>query len=243
MLYFPDTTRPGMAALLPGQWAGVETADGLTLHGWFTAPTDDTRPVVLLFHGNALNIGARAEKARDYTDAGWGVLLAEYRGYGGNPGLPSEKGLYQDAQAYWDWLVAQGIDPRRIVLYGESLGSGVATHLALENKALALVLDVPFDSALAVAKWRFPWVLFMEALFQDHYRNDLKIRDIGMPLFVGVAGEDYIVPERFGRNLYKIAADPKTLGYYPDACHNTIHQHGFSDDVVHFINALQTEGS
>jgi len=238
LLYFPDTTRPDMAALLPGRWVMAHTSDGLTLHGWFTPPADDTAPVVLLFHGNAANIGPRADKARDYINTGWGVLLAEYRGYGGNPGLPFEDGLYRDARAYWGALRAEDIDPSRIVLYGESLGSGVATQLANEVNALALVLDVPFASALEIARWRFPLVPFMEVLFQDHYRSDLKIREINMPVLIGVAGQDFIIPERFGRKLYGLADEPKALRYYPNAHHMNIHEHGFSDDVIRFINEV-----
>lgn len=236
LLYFPDTTRPDMAALLPGRWIAAHTSDGLTLHGWFTPPADDTAPVVLLFHGNAANIAPRADKARDYINTGWGVLLAEYRGYGGNPGLPFEDGLYRDARAYWEALQAEGIDARRIVLYGESLGGGVATQLAIEVNALALVLDVPFASALEIARWRFPLVPFMEVFFQDHYLNDLKIKEINMPVLVGLAGKDIIIPERFGRKLYTLANDPKELRYYPEAHHMNLHEHGFSNDTIRFIN-------
>ncbi|MBL3676290.1 MAG: alpha/beta hydrolase [Alphaproteobacteria bacterium] len=238
LLYFPSTERPDMAAALPGRWISVTTSDGLRLHGWWIPPADDSRPVVLLFHGNAIHIGPRAAKVPAYLEAGWGVLLAEYRGYGGNPGLPYEEGLYRDGRAYMAFVIQEvNRDTGRIVLYGESLGSGVATQMALEHPGVrALILDAPFDSALAVARWRFPLVPFLELMFHDHYRNDLKIAQVDAPVFIGVGGKDTIIPPRFGRALYAAAVEPKALGAYAEAGHLDLQDHGFAQDTVAFVD-------
>lgn len=243
LLYFPDTHRPDMAQHLPGQWMRTVTSDGLTLHGWWIAPKDDTRPVLVLFHGNAIHIGPRITKIPAYLKAGWGVLLAEYRGYGGNPGLPFEEGLYRDARAYMEWLTGtMGVEKSRIVIYGESLGSGVATQIASETPGIkALILDASFVSALALARLRVPLVPFIEHLYQDHYRNDLKIGEVKAPVLIGVAGQDFVIPEAVGgRALYAFAKDPKALALYPTANHLNLQDHGFPADVVAFVEEGKT---
>ncbi len=98
---------------------------------WYLAPREDW-PVILYFHGNGGNIGHRAERVERFGHEGYGVLMAEYRGYGGNPGAPTQTGLFDDARAGLDFLQDQGIAAHRLVLYGESLGTGVAVDIAAQ---------------------------------------------------------------------------------------------------------------
>src|SRR5262245_66157214 len=99
----------------------LKTSDGLALLAWYRSPPTQDAPVLLYYHGNAGHIGNRADKVRPYLDAGYGVLLPEYRGYGGNPGRPTEEGIYADARAAIAFLIGEGVSPGRIVCYGESL--------------------------------------------------------------------------------------------------------------------------
>lgn len=239
LMYFPNRSFPVYDVSFPVEGVRVDTSDRLELSGWWIPPSDESAPIVVFFHGNADNIGSRPDKARLYTARGYGVLLPEYRGYGGNPGSPSEVGLYRDARAFLDWLYAQpGVTSERVILYGESLGSGVATQMATEYPSRALVLDVPFDSAVSVAASRFPFIPFMRWILRDDYDNAAKIALVGRPVLVGLAEKDAIVPARFGRRLYDRAVDPKRLHVYEGAGHMGIYERGFAGDVIDFIEAL-----
>ena len=125
LLYFPDKSRPQLAGLaqLGVREIRLTTADGLSLFSWYLPPREG-RPVILYFHGNGGNIGYRADRMQRFAREGYGVLMLEYRGYGGNPGTPTEAGLYDDARAGLDFLQREAIAADRLVLYGESLGSG-----------------------------------------------------------------------------------------------------------------------
>lgn len=126
----PSLDRAGLTGLM--ERATIATADGLALLSWYHPPATAGAPLVILFHGNGGTIEIRAAKARTYIDAGLGVLLLEYRGYGGNPGSPSEAGLYADGRAAMAFAASQRIKPDRVILIGESLGTGVAVHMAVE---------------------------------------------------------------------------------------------------------------
>ena len=136
LIYFPDRSLPAKPAPQAGRIVQdliVTTQDGLRLRGWFIAPGRPDQPVILFFHGNAGHIAHRLTKTQHYVKEGYGLLLAGYRGYGGNPATPSEAGLYADGRAYLSWLSAAGYADERLILYGESLGTGVAVQLAGER--------------------------------------------------------------------------------------------------------------
>src|SRR5262250_2244954 len=159
LLYVPNTGAPSLAeAGLEGAMESVQikTTDGLQLLAWYRAPSSNPGLMLVYFHGNAGHIGDRGDRVRPYLDAGFGVLLVEYRGYGGNPGRPSEAGLYADARAAIAFLREAGVGNDRIVLYGESLGTGVAVQMASEGVGSALVLESPPSSIPAVAQSRYP---------------------------------------------------------------------------------------
>ena len=129
-MYFPLTTaRPDITKAPWMSWVDTTTKDGLDLKSWFSEPQDGM-PTLIFFHGNGHNIESRGPKILPFVDKGYGVLLAEYRGYGGNPGNPSEKGFYHDARAQIDWLADKhGIKGDDLIMYGESIGSGVAVQM------------------------------------------------------------------------------------------------------------------
>lgn len=237
-LYVADRSVPDIASATWATSIAAVTNDGLTLNAWWTAPREG-RPTIIFFHGNGSNIGDRIDKAAPYIAAGYGFLLAEYRGYGGNAGTPSEDGLYRDARAYLDWVIGDaGVPASDVVLYGESLGSGVAVQMASEYNVRGVILDVPFLSVLSTARHHYPYVPFIQYLVRDPFRSDLKIQDVSAPLLFGLAGRDEVIPPHFGQALYDLALEPKILKLYPDAGHGDLYMQGFTEDSIAFIDGL-----
>jgi fermentation-respiration switch protein FrsA (DUF1100 family) len=227
LLYLPDTSRPNIArAAVPGlNEVTLTTADGLRLLAWHV-PAPAGRPTILYVHGNGGHIGYRADRAGALSAAGYGILLVGYRGYGGNPGSPSEDGFHDDAEAGLAFLTAQGVAPSRIVFYGESLGSAVAVRLAAETAsrgapAAALVLEAPFTSIADVAQHHYPYVPARQ-LVKDRFDAVSRIARVKAPLLVLHGERDRVVPVAFGRALFEAASEPKR-GWFPGgADHATI---------------------
>ena len=133
----------------------LNTSDGLVLKSWFKKPNSQEGYTILIFHGNSGHIGDRVEKFKRFIAAGHGLLFLEYRGYGGNPGKPTEKGLHNDALAALNFLSKQYIFSDKIILYGESLGCGIAAKLSSENVFAATILEAPYTSIADVAQHHF----------------------------------------------------------------------------------------
>ena len=166
--------------------------------------------------------------------AGLGCLLLDYRGFGGNPGSPTEEGLYVDGRAGYDWLVSAGHAPERIVLYGESMGSGVATKLASEKAAAAIVLDAPFTSIVDVAAGRYPW-LPVSLLVVDRFDSLSRIGDVRIPLLVLHGTDDRVVPFPLGRRLFEAANEPKRFVRFDGGSHMDLYEHGAASEVIGFV--------
>jgi hypothetical protein len=209
LIFRPDTSRPILGALgrLGVGEVTLATVDGLALLAWYLPPPNGA-PVIVYFHGNGGHLGYRNQRMEQFAAAGFGVLMPEYRGYGGNPGSPSAAGFYLDAQAALDFLASQQIAPDRQVFYGESLGTGVAVWAAAQHEAMALVLEAPFTSAADIAQDRFPW-LPARLLLTDRFDSLSVIGNVRAAVFVMQAEDDLIVPVRFGRALFAAAPEPK----------------------------------
>ena len=235
LLYRPDKTRPelGDLASIGVREVTLTTADGLSLFSWYLPPGAG-RPVIAYFHGNGGHIGYRAERLRRFAGEGYGVLLAEYRGYAGNPGTPCEAGLYADAEAALAFLAAQKIAPSRLVLWGESLGSGVAIYLAAQHPVAAVILEAPFTSVAAAAQHLYPFVP-AAYLVRDRFDSLSRISQIGAPLLILHGERDMIVPVRHGRILLDAAAPPKEGWFSPGAGHETLAQFGALEAATAFI--------
>ena len=238
LLYFPypGERAPDPAAFGADDMSPVRllTADGLSLLAWYRPAADPGGPVIVYFHGNAGHIGFRVPKIRPYLEAGYGVLLVSYRGYGGNPGRPSEEGLYADGRAALAWLAEAGVAPGRIVLYGESLGGGVAVQMASETRVGAVVLEAPFSSVTDIAAARMPLVP-VRWLLRDRFDCAAKIASIGAPLLVLHGERDGVVPVRFGRKLYAAAVEPKEALFIAEAGHNNLYDFGAAEAVRDFM--------
>lgn len=243
MLYYPEPAMVSPSAAGVPEMRAVETRteDGLTLTAWYAAAPKGA-PTIVLFHGNAGNLSHRAFKARLLIDAGFGVLLAGYRGYGGNPGSPTEAGLYADGRAALAYLKDAGVAPGTVVLYGESLGSGVATKLAAEQAAAgtpvkAVMLEAPFTSIPDVAAHHYR-ILPFGLILRDRFDNKARIRAIGAPLFILHGRKDEVIPFLMGEALLAAARAPKDAAWIDGAHHNDLFEHGAGARVLAFLGNL-----
>lgn len=241
LMYHPDRTRPTPAVFGAPTMAvaTAKTADGLKLDGWFVPPGEEQdRPVILVFHGNAGHIGGRVPLANAFAARGFGVLLAEYRGFGGNPGGPSEEGLYKDGEAWLAWLTAQGYTENRIVVYGESLGSGIATEMASRHPDLkATILQSGFTSMASLGKLHYPY-LPVEPLIYDRYDNEKKIAAIATPLLLLHGARDTLVPPSHSQTLYGAARSEKKHVLFEEAAHSDLHPERIAAETALFLDSL-----
>ncbi|BBX18827.1 hypothetical protein MDUV_36870 [Mycolicibacterium duvalii] len=220
LIYFPSTGPvPSAASVLPGaRDVVVHTSDGLALGAWFLPGAPG--PATLVLSGNGGDRTMRAPLAAALHGMGMSVLLLDYRGYGGNPGRPTEEGLAADARAAQDWLARQPqVDPARIAYFGESLGGAVAIGLAVETPPAALVLRSPFTSLTDVAAEHYPW-LPARRLLLDRYPSIERIPALNAALLVVAGDSDDIVPATLSRRLYDAAPEPKQYVSIPGAGHN-----------------------
>ncbi|MGH8934773.1 MAG: alpha/beta hydrolase [Acidimicrobiia bacterium] len=218
LIYLPMTQRvpPPESVLARAEEVEFQTEDGLRLHAWFVPGSKDT--TVLVFNGNAGHRAHRAPLAEALSEEGFSILLFDYRGYGGNPGSPSEAGLASDARAARAWLEARP-EVDRIAYFGESLGAAVAVGLAKEEPPEALVLRSPFTSLAEVGRVHYPY-LPVRLLLWDRYEALDGVGALGVPILV-IAGErDGIVPVEQSKAVYEAAREPKRLVVIPGADHN-----------------------
>jgi uncharacterized protein len=209
--YFPDRhlTNPAQVGMSGVEDLRLTTDDGETLVAWYV-PAKDGHPLVLYFHGNGGALVDRVQRFLAFAASGYGLLAISYRGYGGSTGSPTQKGLMADGETACRQARARGYGGGRIVLMGESLGTGVAIALAATHEAAALVLDSPFSSAAEVAAAHYPmfpvnWLMF------DQFRSDLVIGGVHIPVLVMHGDEDDVVPIRLARRLFELANEPKTF--------------------------------
>jgi uncharacterized protein len=212
----------------------VRTQDGLNLIARYKAPRDEALPTVILFHGNGEDLNTRAHIALEMIEAGYGVLLAEYRGYAGNPGKPSETGLYADAYAAYAFAAAH---TGSIVLHGYSLGSGVAVQLASVAHVDALILEAPFTSIVDVAARRF-WLFPVRALARDRYNNIAKIGSVRAPILIYGGTKDRVIPPDHFQQLFDAARGRKELALIEGASHLDVWHMGGNVHVMSFLAAL-----
>jgi fermentation-respiration switch protein FrsA (DUF1100 family) len=240
VLFLPDTTRPDLArAGVPGvREITVTTADGISLLAWYMPPAAVDAKVVLYLHGNAGHIGHRAYRLEPMRRLGWGVLLLEYRGYGGNPGSPSETGLVADARAGWDMLRTMGFPPSRILLWGESLGSGVAVRLAVERDVAAVLLEAPYTSITDMARKQF-WFVPVRWLLFDRFDTLGAIGGVRAPVLVMHGARDRIIPVAMGRAVHAAAPEPKQLWIAPDAGHVDLVEAGAIEAAGEFVKPFE----
>ena len=186
----------------------IRTSDNIDLLGWFHKKDLNKFKTIVYFHGNAGNLENRIHKLNHFKDMDVNFLIISWRGFSGNSGKPSEQGLYKDGKSAIDWLKKKGLVEKDIILYGESLGTGIATQIAQNKKFAGLILETPFTSMVDAAKNVYPYIP-VNLLLKDRYENDRKIKNINIPVLVLHGEVDRIVPFRMGKKIYEIANQPK----------------------------------
>ena len=238
LMYFPSRERVQPQDVgLPGvEEIALRNQSGETLLSWF-GKAQDGKPTILFFHGNGGAVNHRAHRFRGLMADGFGVFMLGYPGYGGSDGRPSERAFLEGAQIAYQHLRDEGIEPDDIIIYGESIGGGVAVQLASKVGAKGLVLEAPMSSAADVAQEHYPWLL-AGLLIKDAYPSIDYIDRIDMPLLVMHGEEDRIIPIGLGRRLFEEALDPKTFVNIPGAGHNDLHLYSTDEIAGEFIDAL-----
>jgi fermentation-respiration switch protein FrsA (DUF1100 family) len=221
LIYLPGGAPGPAAGFLPGaEDVVLHTEDGLDLSGWYLPAPSRDAPAVLVANGNGGHRGLRAPLARRLGEAGLAVLLFDYRGYAGNPGSPSEKGLALDVRAARSFLLDEaGISGDRLIYFGESLGCAVVTELATEHPPAGLVLRSPFVDLAAVGSEHFPF-LPVRALLRDRYPVADQIATLQVPTTIVNGSGDSIVPPAQSRTVAEAAAQLYRLVEVPGADHN-----------------------
>lgn len=240
LMYFPDKTyfTPKSAGLASGvDERVIETPDGARVLAWY-AKAKPGLPTLLYFHGNAGSLETRIERIRKYMARGLGVFMMTYRGFGGSTGHPSEAANVADAKLAYDMLVASGVDPSDIIIYGESLGTGVAVQVAAVKTVAGLVLDAPYTSMVDLAALHYPYIpgrWFMT----DRYDTRTHIKDVRVPLLILHGEQDDIVPVTMGREIFDLAGPPKVIRTFQGAGHADHYLFGSYDALYKWIDELR----
>lgn len=236
LLYHPSHHNPSIDEYHAHdmQLVSFKNKDGIHLNGWYKKAEKDN-PTLIYFHGNAGQFGSRYPKVKRYIKAGLGVLLFSYRGFSGNQGNPSEQGLYQDALAAVEFLKQKNINC--LVYYGESLGTGVAVQTALTYPPKAIILQSPYTSITAAARYHYPWNIVPP---WDKYESINKIANLkNVPILVAHGAKDKTVPVEQGIALYNKAKQPKKLIVYPQKGHGDIADKALTTQVLKFLRSVK----
>jgi fermentation-respiration switch protein FrsA (DUF1100 family) len=218
---FGDFGAPAESGLPEMQAVRVATADGLDNLAWFAPPRTEGAPTVVFFHGNACNLSCWSYKARAFIDAGFGYMMTGYRSYEGNAGTPSEDGIFADARGALDWLAARGVAGRNVILYGESLGSGVAVRMASERQVAAVILEAPYTTIADVAAFHLPFVP-VRWLVLDRFDSLSRIADVHVPVLIVHGDRDTLIPSTLGRALFAAAREPKRALWISEGGHSDL---------------------
>lgn len=239
LMYHPSRERISPAeAGLPGvDEIEFRAADGTRLLAWWSRAKPG-QPTLLYFHGNGGSLYNRSERIRKYMEQGRGIFMMTYRGYGGSEGTPSEAANVSDAITAYETLVAEGVPPSDIVLYGESLGSGIAVQVAAAKPVSGLILDAPYTSIVDVARLHYP-LLPSSLLMRDRYETMRFIGQVEVPLLIVHGEADTVIPVAMGRAVYAAARGLKELVTVPGAGHSDHGLFGSYDAIQAWLERLR----
>tara|TARA_B100001769_G_C22054605_1_gene566863 strand:- start:477 stop:1292 length:816 start_codon:yes stop_codon:yes gene_type:complete len=208
----------------------IMTEDNIDLLAWYHKKDNQNYKTILYLHGNAGSLENRIHKINHFDDMNINFLLLSWRGFNGNKGEPTEEGLYKDARSAVKWLVNQGINEENIIIYGESLGTGIATEIAQNRKFAGIILESPFTSMIAAGKSKYP-IFPIKLLLKDKFESDKKIKNIKVPILVMHGEADKIVPFWMGEKIFQLANEPKYSYFskYDD------HMMDFNNDLINSI--------
>lgn len=234
LMYFPETahTTPAAAGLAEAQEVPLTAADGTGIFAWHISPREG-RPVIIYFHGNGGALRYRAARFHRLAAEGIGLVALEYRGFGGAAGSPTEAGLIADAEAAYQFAASR-YPASQIVLWGESLGSGVAVALATQEKVARVILEAPFTSTAALGAIRY-WYMPVRFLMKDQFRSDRRIGEVTAPVLILHGARDRVVPYAMGERLFELINAPKHIVRFLDGDHDDLDNAGALHAVARFL--------
>ena len=231
LLYHPFSPQiTGNGLIHSFETINFKTSDNLELKGWFHLKNFNKKTILFL-HGNAGNLDNRIDKLNSLGSMDINFLIISWRGYSGNPGNPSEAGLYKDALSGVEWLNKKGISNDQIILYGESLGTAITTEIAQNKNFAGIILEAPFTSMVDMGQKIYP-IFPVRFLLKDKYESKNKIKNIKSPILVLHGRKDKIVPFYMGEKIFEIANNPK-FKYFTDLDY---HMMNFDDKLINEID-------
>ena len=238
LLYYPsENNYSGDHLTVPIVKVKIKTQDNIELLSWYHEKNVKDYKTILFLHGNAGSLENRIHKINHFKDMNINFLLLAWRGFSGNNGYPTEKGIYEDARSAVRWLKNKGIVEENIIIYGESLGTGVATEIAQNKSFAGIILESPFTSMVDAGKSQYPYFP-IKLLLKDKYENDKKIKNIKSPILIMHGEVDKLVPFWMGKKMYELANEPK----YSYFSKNDDHMMEYSEDLLNelqkFIDSL-----
>lgn len=242
LIYHPmrEELNPQIVGLKDTHKTSIKAEDGTQLSLWWQAPQNNL-PIIVYFHGNAGNLKMRADKFHGFIAQNFGLVAISYRGYGDSMGTPSEAGIYMDARAAIKFAQTQ-FPQQPIILYGESLGSGVAVQMASEFPAQMLVLEAPYTSISARGAELYP-MFPIKYITRDNFNSLEKIPHLKMPLLIFHGAKDEVIPLHQGQRLLAAAPEPKKGLFYPDIGHTDFPPALLAQEIINFYHELGFDAS
>ena len=229
--YFGDPLRVSIEKVK------IETQDNIQLLSWHHNKNINNYKTILFLHGNAGSLENRIHKINHFKDMNINFLLVSWRGFNGNEGSPTEQGLYEDARSAVRWLKSKGVVEKNIIIYGESLGTGVATEIAQYKNFAGIILESPFTSMIDAGKTKYPY-LPVRFLLKDKYESNKKIKNIKSPILIMHGKVDNIVPFYMGKKIYELANEPKYSYFSEYDDHMMEYNEKLLNNLKKFISSL-----
>ena len=238
LLYHPsENNYSGDKISVSVQKIKIKTQDELELLSWYHKKNSKDYKTILFLHGNAGSLENRIHKINHFKNMNVNFLLLSWRGFSGNNGKPTEKGLYEDARSAVRWLASIGVAEKDIIIYGESLGTGVAIEIAQNKKFAGIILESPFTSMIAAGKDKYPY-LPVKFLLKDKFESDKKIKNIKSPILIMHGKVDKLVPFHMGKKIYELANEPKYFYFSDYDNHMMEYNNNLLKALKKFINSL-----
>ena len=212
----------------------IKTPDNLSLLAWFHKKDLNKFKTIVYFHGNAGTLENRIHKLNHFKDMDVNFLIIAWRGFNSNKGKPTEEGLYIDGLSAVNWIVDQGVKEKDIILYGESLGTGIATEIAQNKNFAGVILETPFTSMINAAKEFYPYIP-VNLLIKDRFENFKKIKNINSPILIMHGEKDTIVPFKMGEKMYQLANEPKYFYFTKHDDHMMVYDEPMINTLKNFI--------
>jgi len=237
LLYHPsENNYSGDNLTVPIDKVKILTDDNIELIAWHHKKKDNYKTILFL-HGNAGSLENRIHKINHFNDMDVNFLIVAWRGFSGNRGKPTENGLYIDAKSAVKWLTNKGVNEEDIIIYGESLGTGVGTEIAQNKNFAGIILESPFTSMVDAGADKYP-IFPIRLLLKDKYESDKKIKNIKSPILIMHGEVDKIVPFWMGKKMYELANEPKYYYFSKYDDHMMEYNDELLSELKKFINSL-----